>query len=84
MILISPPTSNAEMLDSSSLPTPLAEFDYEPNFPIAVVGSEEEVKRLAQDHRICQSENVDIIAVKGLDETRTFFEIEKWLDKLGI
>lgn len=84
MILISPPTSNAEMLESSRLPSPLAEFDYEPNFPIAVVGSEDETEKLAVAHRICRSENVDIITIQGLDENKMFVEIEKWLDKLGI
>jgi len=83
MVLISPPVSNNE-LDSKRFPTPLEEFNYEPEFPIAVIGTPEEVSELREKNRICQSENVDVISIKDLNQQQTFVEIELWLDKLGI
>lgn len=84
MILLSPPVSNAELVECSKLPTPLTEFDFEPNFPIAVIASPEEVERLRERNRICQTPNVDVISVKDMDESQTFAEIELWLDKCGM
>ncbi|KAH9486773.1 hypothetical protein JR316_0000838 [Psilocybe cubensis] len=84
MILLSPPASNAELVESCKLPTPLTEFNFEPNFPIAIIGSPAEVKHLRKNNRICQSQNVDIISVEDMDESQIFFEIDLWLDKCGM
>jgi hypothetical protein len=83
MVLINPPVSNAELV-GTKLPTPLKEFDYEPNFPIAVITTPHDVGRLRELNRICASENVDIIVVEDLDGGQVFNAVEGWLDKLGI
>ncbi|KAF4623722.1 hypothetical protein D9613_001943 [Agrocybe pediades] len=83
MVLISPPVSNEE-LDPKRFPSPLQEFNYEPEFPIAVIATPEEVSELRERNRICQSENVDVIPIKELKTQQVFTELELWLDKLGI
>ncbi|KAF8973720.1 hypothetical protein BDZ97DRAFT_1912188 [Flammula alnicola] len=83
LILISPPVSNAE-LSIDKLPTPLEEFNYEPNFPIAVIATPHEVERLRESNRICQSDSVDVIRVVDINLQQTLIEIEQWLDRLGI
>ncbi|KDR85152.1 hypothetical protein GALMADRAFT_233808 [Galerina marginata CBS 339.88] len=83
LVLISPPISNAA-LKGTQLPTDLDEFNYEPRFPIVVIGTPEEITRLREGNRICQSENVEVISVKDLNEQQTLMKIDQWLDKLGI
>lgn len=84
MVLISPPISNKTLTEDAALPTPLEEFNYEPNFPIVVLATPEEADRLRQSNRICQNQNVDVIAVVDLADKEVFSELEQWLDKLGI
>ncbi|KAF8912821.1 hypothetical protein CPB84DRAFT_1759588 [Gymnopilus junonius] len=83
LVLISPPINNAELI-GTKLPTNLAEFDYEPKFPIAVIDTPERVADLLKRNRICQSGMVDVIPVDQLNEEETFSQIVQWLDKLGI
>jgi hypothetical protein len=51
LLLIDPPPSN-EALPAECLPTPLAEFDYEPLFPIAILGSPSRLSTLRTSHRL--------------------------------
>lgn len=85
MVLISPPISNKD-LETAELPTPLEEFNYEPNFPIAVIATPKHAERLRKSNRICQSKNVDIIVDESLNRSdlQLYAQVEKWLDKLGI
>ncbi|TFK41014.1 hypothetical protein BDQ12DRAFT_418811 [Crucibulum laeve] len=83
LVLISPPASNAD-IDERWLPARLPEFDFEPQFPIAVLGTSQETKALQKAHRLCQAQNVDVITVDNVDGKQMFAKIEEWLDELGI
>ncbi|KAF9015317.1 hypothetical protein BDQ17DRAFT_1340843 [Cyathus striatus] len=83
LILISPPISNAA-LTGDLLPSDLAEFDFEPKFPIAIVATTEEMKSLQQRNRLCQDANVDRIVVESLDAHEILPKAEEWLDFKGI
>jgi hypothetical protein len=80
--LISPPVSNDELF-GTLLPTQLEEFNYEPKFPIAVLATPPEAKFLLDSNRICLDDNVDVIPVETLSETRICSEVENWLDEVG-
>ncbi|KAI0754123.1 hypothetical protein C8Q80DRAFT_1216324 [Daedaleopsis nitida] len=100
LMLISPPPSNAAVTSSSSLsmpspspshsqsllPTPLPEFNFEPNFPCAVMCMENERERLEAENRLWKDTNVDRMVVR--DEAAVvgqegLVKIEQWLDELG-
>jgi len=87
MVLISPPTSNQEALDDGKLPTPLPEFIYEPQFPIAVIDTPGRMDHLQKHNRLCkdrENSEVDLIFVQSLEQNVPLVEIENWLDHLGI
>jgi len=83
LVLISPPISNDELL-GTMLPTQLKEFNYEPNFSIAVLATPPEVKLLLDSNRICQDDSVDVISVDNLSEKQICFEVDNWLSELGL
>jgi len=80
LFLISPPLSNA-LLFPAVLRTPLPEFDYELNFPIAVMARSAEMVQLRKYGRLGRDESVDLVE---LEDNNAFLKIERWLDELGI
>jgi hypothetical protein len=83
LFLISPPLSNASCFPSI-LPTPLEEFDYEFNFPLAVMARPAELAQLRKYSRLGQDEYVDLVELDNLEGRDAFLKIEQWLDELGI
>lgn len=89
LVLVSPPISNAELDGAKAqdglpvLPTKLAEFDFEPHFPIAVMTTPERLKAL-KDNRLIREPEVDQLVVDDLEGQSAFHAIQNWLDKLGI
>ncbi|KDQ56226.1 hypothetical protein JAAARDRAFT_132477 [Jaapia argillacea MUCL 33604] len=83
LVLISPPSSNSA-LPRSLLPNALEEFNYEAKFPIALVGTMEEVGMLRSSHRLGSDPGVDLIEVDEIDGQQGFSKIEQWLDEIGI
>ncbi|KAG1826122.1 uncharacterized protein BJ212DRAFT_1260035 [Suillus subaureus] len=83
LFLISPPLSNASLFPSV-LPTPLGEFDYELEFPVAVMARPTEMDQLRKYSRLGQNELVDLIERDNLEGHDAFMRIEQWLDELGI
>lgn len=86
LVLISPPASNDELLQGSKLSTRLKEFDFEPAFPIAILGTQDEIRHLKQANRLCQKKyaTVDVIQLSDLDGQEAFVKLDSWLDELGI
>lgn len=69
----------------------MEEFNYEPQFPIAVVGTRTEVQRLMEESRLSSGKvgrrgRVDFIAVEEMDVDgqETMTKIEQWLDEIGV
>ncbi|KAF8844067.1 hypothetical protein BDN67DRAFT_1000573 [Paxillus ammoniavirescens] len=83
LFLISPPPSNASLYPDI-LPTPLAEFTYEPQFPLAVMAQPEDMATLRTQSRFSQSVWVDLIEAEDLEGKQALEKIEQWLDELGI
>ncbi|KIK04234.1 hypothetical protein K443DRAFT_676002 [Laccaria amethystina LaAM-08-1] len=85
LVLISPPASNDELL-GSKLSTRLKEFDFEPAFPIAIMGTKDEIRHLKQANRLCQKDyaTVDVMQLSDLDSQEAFVKLDSWLDELGI
>lgn len=89
LVLVSPPVSNAELDGIKAqdglpvLPTKLAEFDFEPHFPIAVMATPERLKALKDNHIVREPE-VDKLVTDDLEGQLAFHTIQNWLDKLGI
>ncbi|KAF9229467.1 hypothetical protein BS17DRAFT_689005 [Gyrodon lividus] len=83
LFLISPPPSNASLYPDT-LPTPLAEFNYEPQFPLALMAQPEEMAALRAQSRFSQSVWVDLIEVEDLEGRQALKKIEQWIDELGI
>lgn len=84
MALISPPDTNAALQELGRLPTELSEFDYEPNFPIAVIATPDNLEHLQQHNRLSQHPSVDKLAVMDLEGQEALTKIELWLDEIGI
>lgn len=93
LVMIAPPTSN----DASSalLPTPLPEFTYEPKFPIAIMGTPEEVRLLRDAHRLGKAGagkgggrwrrgGVDWLEVEDTEGQAAQNSMEMWLDEIGV
>ncbi|KAF7339917.1 hypothetical protein MVEN_01909200 [Mycena venus] len=76
------PSTNAEVV-GSLLPTPLAEFNFEPKFPIALLSTPREMERLWKTNRLAQA-GVDLLPTEDLESQDAFEKIEGWLDELGI
>lgn len=83
MFLISPPASNADVPDHL-LPTPLPEFDFEMKFPIALMGTAEEIEKLQQHRDLTKTGYVDTYIVDVIDEDTVLLKAEEWLDELNI
>ncbi|RDB29630.1 hypothetical protein Hypma_015359 [Hypsizygus marmoreus] len=83
LFLMSPPISNAS-LPKELLPTDLAEFDFEPKFPVGIMGTPKEMEALRVHHRLGDDPNVDKMDVVNLDGSEALNEIERWLDDVGI
>ncbi|KAH9914486.1 hypothetical protein B0H21DRAFT_772112 [Amylocystis lapponica] len=86
LLLISPATSN-KTVPSSLLPTPLREFDFEPQFPCGIMCTQQETGLLAKENRLWQDSNVDKLVVKderSITRQEGFVKIEQWLDEIGI
>jgi len=83
LLLISPPWSNTS-LSKDLLPTALKEFDFEPKFPIGIMGTPKEVEVLQQKSRLGQDPGVDMIQVDDIDSQEAFVRMELWLDDWGI
>ncbi|OAX44770.1 hypothetical protein K503DRAFT_861062 [Rhizopogon vinicolor AM-OR11-026] len=83
LFLISPPLSNASLFPSV-LPTHLGEFDYEFNFPVAVMARPAEMVHLRKSCRLGQDESVDLVELDNLEGRDALLRIEQWLDELGI
>lgn len=98
MVLISPPPTNATLrsqsdslhLGNGSLPTPLKEFDYEPKFPLAVVGTQAEIETFRKESRLGEAVgrrgSVDLIEVRDgdVEGQEAMVKIEQWLDEIGV
>lgn len=83
LFLISPPSSN-EAVSQTLLPTPLTEFDYEPKFPLAIMGTSKEMETFKRESRLGKDEGVDIITVNDLEGQEAFVKMEQWLDDMGV
>ena len=88
LLLISPPPSNSALATSNSslLPTPLPEFNFEPRFPVAVMATERERQMLENESRLWQDPNVDKMVIKdddALTGQEGLVKIEEWLNELG-
>lgn len=84
MVLISPPVSN-QSLEGDLLPNKLPEFDYEPYFPIVVIDTEQSIRELKENNRICQDEDVETLSVSNLqNDSELLSVVEDWLERLGI
>ncbi|KAF7436977.1 hypothetical protein PC9H_003811 [Pleurotus ostreatus] len=83
MFLISPPPSNADV-PKHLLPTPLPEFDFEMKFPIALMGTAEEIDKLQQHRDLTKTGYVDTYIVDAIDEDAVLLKAEEWLDELNI
>ncbi|KAI0941870.1 hypothetical protein AcW1_009766 [Taiwanofungus camphoratus] len=88
LLLVSPPPSNKAVSDFSPslLPTPLAEFDFEPKFPCAIVCAERE-KEWLKENRLWKDGGVDKLIVKDKSEIggqEVFVRIGQWLDDIGV
>ncbi|THH16153.1 hypothetical protein EW146_g4442 [Bondarzewia mesenterica] len=82
LILISPPPSNLSVA-KALLPTPLEEFNYEVKFPVAIVGTKEEVERVTEGGRL-GTEDIDVLEVVSVDGQDAFTKMEELLDEWGI
>ncbi|KAJ7900020.1 hypothetical protein B0H14DRAFT_2671926 [Mycena olivaceomarginata] len=76
------PATNAE-LAGSLLPTRLAEFNFEPKFPIALLTTPREMDRLRETNRLAQAD-VELLTTADLESQDALVKIECWLDDLGI
>ncbi|KAF9240928.1 hypothetical protein BU15DRAFT_45417 [Melanogaster broomeanus] len=83
LFLISPPPSNASFYPDT-LPTPLAEFNYELQFPLALMAQPKEMAVLRAQSRFSQSAWVDLIEVEDLEGSQALKNVEQWLDELGV
>ncbi|KAF4605370.1 hypothetical protein EYR40_004154 [Pleurotus pulmonarius] len=83
MLLISPPSSNTDVPDHL-LPTPLPEFDFEMKFPIALIGTAEEIDKLQHHRDLTKTGYVDTYIVGAVDEGTVLLKAEEWLDELNI
>ncbi|KAF5356047.1 hypothetical protein D9756_003906 [Leucocoprinus leucothites] len=90
LVLLSPPANNVEMASTHCqyglpiLPTHLAEFDFEPNFPIAVMATLARMRVLEKLNRLTRDSQVDMFTVDSLEGQQAYNNIQNWLDKLGI
>ncbi|KAG7099374.1 hypothetical protein E1B28_001230 [Marasmius oreades] len=84
LVLISPPSSNEAVVESGLLPTPLPEFDFEPNFPLVVVATPQQMKVLREEHRLLKDNSLDTIIVDDVEGHDAFAKIEEWLDEMGV
>ncbi|KAF7339732.1 hypothetical protein MSAN_02188700 [Mycena sanguinolenta] len=76
------PSTNADV-PKNLLPTPLAEFNFEPTFPIALLTTPREMDRLRTTNRLAQAD-VDLLTAEELGSQEALLKIEGWLDDLGI
>lgn len=83
MLLISPPSSNTDV-PNHLLPTPLPEFDFEMKFPIALIGTAEEIDKLQKHRDLMKTGYVDTYIVDAVNEGTVLFKAEEWLDELNI
>lgn len=97
-MLISPPPTNASLQprsdsldpENARLPTPLNEFDYEPRFPLAVVGTQDEIETFRKESRLGRAVgrrgSVDLIEVRdgNVEGQEAMVKIEQWLDEIGV
>lgn len=83
LFLVSPPLSNASLYPGS-LPTPLSEFNYELQFPVAVMATPDYMATARTSSRFTRSTWVDLIEVENLQSMQAIKEVERWVDELGI
>ena len=92
LLLISPPVSNAHLRSTSEakgqnlLPTHLPEFNFEPQFPCAILCTQQEAAALA-GHRMWKDDHVDKLVTrdeKAIDGQEGLVKIEQWLDEVGV
>ncbi|KAJ6519518.1 hypothetical protein C8R45DRAFT_951791 [Mycena sanguinolenta] len=82
MLMGDVPSTNADV-PKGLLPTPLAEFNFEPTFPIALLTTPREMDRLRTTNRLAQAD-VDLLTAEELGSQEALLKIEGWLDDLGI
>jgi hypothetical protein len=83
MLMGNIPSTNADVPESL-LPTRLAEFNFEPKFPIALLTTPLEMARLHKSNRLARDPKVQLLTTEDLESRDAFAEIEDWLDYLGI
>ncbi|KAH7915391.1 hypothetical protein BJ138DRAFT_1141995 [Hygrophoropsis aurantiaca] len=83
LFLISPPISNASVPPHLNLGD-LPEFDFEPNFPLAIMDHPIRMKLLLAENRLARSECVDLFPVTNRDSSEAIEKMQLWLDELGI
>ncbi|GLB36306.1 hypothetical protein LshimejAT787_0305940 [Lyophyllum shimeji] len=83
LFMISPPVSNSSV-SKLQLPTDLPEFDFEPEFPVAIMATAQEMELLRARHRLGRDPGVDLITVPDVEGPQALAAIEKWLDELGV
>ncbi|KAF5382900.1 hypothetical protein D9757_006391 [Collybiopsis confluens] len=83
LVLVSPPASNSA-LPASMLSRALPEFNFEPNFPIAIVDTPQGMANLRAENRLAQDNRVDTIQVNDVEGQDAFVKIEQWMDEIGI
>ncbi|KZT26012.1 hypothetical protein NEOLEDRAFT_1063837 [Neolentinus lepideus HHB14362 ss-1] len=83
LIMISPPPNNRTLAESL-LPTPLEEFNYEPKFPIAIVGKKGELETWRKASRLGQDGRVDVFEVDDNEGQDALYRMEVWMDEIGV
>lgn len=83
LFLVSPPLSNASLYPDV-LPTPLPEFNYELQFPVAVMATRDYMSTVKAQSRFTRSAWVDLVEVENLEGDRAIKEVGRWVDELGI
>ncbi|TFK52772.1 hypothetical protein OE88DRAFT_1711671 [Heliocybe sulcata] len=83
LIMINPPANN-DSVPEMLLPTPLEEFNYEPKFPIAVLGRKAELDAWRKGSRLGQDDRVDIFEVGDTEGQDALYRMEVWMDEIGV
>ncbi|KAJ7275349.1 hypothetical protein B0H12DRAFT_253907 [Mycena haematopus] len=76
------PSTNADV-SKGLLPTSMAEFNFEPTFPIALLTTPREMDRLRTTNRLALTD-VELLTTEQLESQEALLKIEGWLDDLGI
>lgn len=66
-----------------AFPTPLAEFDFEPGFPIAVM-HKDGGKALNEERLVREFDEEDVQRLKGGLDEKGWTKVMEWMDQMGL